>query len=44
MYSESATTTTDLYDVSDVYVYNVGMVNLACLLYFTSILGQCVDK
>ena len=33
-----------MYDVSDVHVYNVAMVNLARLLYFTSMLGQCVDK
>ena len=44
MYGECATTTTEVYDVSDVHVYDVAMVNLARLLYFTSMLGQCVDK
>ena len=27
-----------MYQMYDVQVYNVAMVNLACLLYFTSIL------
>ena len=36
VYGECATTTTDVYMMC--MFYNVGMVNLACLLYFTSIL------